>query len=171
MSSVIGFVGMVEIWYGLRFKIRVFKGDCYIQFAILMNPILWFFLLGWSKLIYLTVNAETCIRLEENGVREYPTGCSTWCFYVGIGRFGLRDGGYSVGQARSPNLKGLVTWIISSYVEVGRTQCICTLHLYTYSCTLLVATDEECCVVWERLRLYRATGDCVLTHYGTDSHA
>jgi hypothetical protein len=46
MSSVIGFVGMVEIWYGLRFKIRVFKGDCYIQFAILMNPILWFFLLG-----------------------------------------------------------------------------------------------------------------------------
>ena len=46
MSSVIGFVGMVEIWYGLRFEIRVFKGDCYIQFAILMNPILWFLLLG-----------------------------------------------------------------------------------------------------------------------------
>ena len=66
---------------------------------------------------------------------------------------------------------GLVTWIISSYVEVGRTQCICTLHLYTYSCTLLVATDEECRGVWGRLRLYRATGECILTHYGKDMHA
>jgi hypothetical protein len=46
MSSVIGFVDMVEIWYGLRFEIPVFKGDCYIQLEILMNPILWFFLLG-----------------------------------------------------------------------------------------------------------------------------
>ncbi len=30
MSSVIGLVGIVEIWYGIRFEIRIFKGDCYI---------------------------------------------------------------------------------------------------------------------------------------------
>jgi hypothetical protein len=28
----------------------------------------------------------------------------------------------------------LVTWIIKRYVEVKRTQCICTLHLYTFGC-------------------------------------
>jgi hypothetical protein len=38
MSSVIGFVGMVEIWYGLRFEIRVFKGDCYIHSVLILHP-------------------------------------------------------------------------------------------------------------------------------------
>jgi hypothetical protein len=41
MSWLIGFVGIVEFRYG--FEILVFKGDCYIKFGILVNPISWFF--------------------------------------------------------------------------------------------------------------------------------
>ena len=33
------------------------------------------------------------------------------------------------------------------------------------------SNGTECCGVLIRLRFYRATGECVLTHYGKDTHA
>ena len=52
------------------------------------------------------------VFLKKNDVRDVQlVGCCNVCCFVDVGRFGLKDVGYSVTQARSPNVTCGVTGV------------------------------------------------------------